>query len=358
MKAVIWPYQYKDMRELWRRQMVWVIEALECAHVDVKIHPEFICRGMERRPRYDYRQDNPCDIAVYNHTDASLIDERCLKARANWFFKPTVPDEVHTTLDPLGYGPYSSIFYKRPPYLSLDMIEADRFFDTEVAGWVESRVCKWGAALRAGTGPLDVQDYILVLGQCAGDTVVTKMDCGAYVTKLQQVVTELVRVDPRPVVVKLHPYMNGHKNEHPEFANQTKATLEAIDPRVKVITGRCSVHPLLRDCRAVVLANSGAGFEAMMHHKPIIAWGAPEYHWVAYDLRHLCDLKRALRLNWFNRTGQDKFLCWYMKHYCFWDGESAYRRVRELLATVRAGDMMADKSGLVPARELVFTQKG
>jgi len=82
----------------------------------------------------------------------------------------------------------------------------------------------------------------------------------------------------------------------------------------------------------VLLANSGAGIEVMMHRKPIISWGFPEYHWQTYDLRHLADLDRALDTgSWFVPGNSDKFLYWYFHHYCFYDQASADRKVAELL---------------------------
>ena len=336
MKAVLWPYQYRDMRETWHRQMCWIVAALRHHGVEVRRHADFRCRGLEDVQVYSPAADNPADICIYNHTDWSVLTGNVLRARANWFFKPTVPDEVHATLDMLGYGPYSSIGYWRPPFLRVGDEEVGRFFANEVAGWIKSRVTKWGTEKLAGMRvPEDLQDYNLVLGQCAGDTVVTKMDFGDYVSRLYAVVRELRRVDPdRQTVVKLHPWMNGRDGEEtPGFAEGVATRLGALGARV--FTGKSNVHAFIERARVVLLANSGAGFEAMMHRKPIIAWGSPEYRWIAYDLRHLCDMRRALTLDWFKPACQDKFLCWYLAHYCFYDQESAVRRVGELLSPLK-----------------------
>jgi len=329
MKVVLWPYRYDNMRQLWCRHFCWLVTALKKKGACIKRHPKLICKGLEDLPVYDHRTDNPCDVAIYNHATQADLAGNVIKSFANWFLKPTVPDENHATLDTLGYGPYSSITYKRPPYLYADDSKVEEFFATTVAGWTSSRVCKWGDKLKEQPEDPGVEDFYLVLGQCAGDSVVTAMDFGGYVAKLNAVVAQLLRADSRPVVVKLHPYMNGTNNEQPHFSKKVQEDLLALSPqrRVKVVLGKCSVHPLIARSRAVVLANSGAGFEAMMHRKPIISWGFPEYHWVTYDLRLLCDMKRAIRLDWFDAKAQSKFLYWYMQKYCFFDQASADFRV-------------------------------
>ena len=175
-----------------------------------------------------------------------------------------------------------------------------------------------------------------MLGQCDGDEVVTRHDFGSYVTKLEQVVRELARVDPeRDIVVKLHPYMDGEFAKDNVFSNSIKQKLSVISPKVRVYTGKSNIHNFIRNARCVLMANSGAGFEALMHHKPIIAWGFPEYHHVCYDLRHLASLMQAIKLDWHDPKKSDQFLCWYMEKYCFYDLPSCERRVKELLNAIK-----------------------
>ena len=332
MKAVLWPFTYKDMQASWAKQMVWLANSLKKFGCDVKLHPDFVCKGLEHFPKYDALTDQDADICVYNHTDESKIIGHVLPAKCNWFFKPTVPDEVHTTLDELGYGPYSSITYEKPDF---EEGVIPFYFKRQIESWIESKICKWGNILKHET-EVQEKDYYLVLGQCGGDSVVTQYDFGNYFTKLEQVITELVRVGDRPVVVKLHPFTDGREgtvNYKPGYllSKSLKTKYEAISPKVKVYYGKASLHNFVEGARCVLLANSGAGFEVMMHGKPIIAWGLPEYHWITYDLRHLASLRNALTLDWFDRDLQDKYLYWYMEQYCFFDQSSCDKRVAELL---------------------------
>ena len=331
MKAIIWGYKYDNMRVGWYLQLGWAVRALQANGVQVFLHKNLKCLGLEKIPIWNPATDK-CDICIYNHTDVSCLVGDILQVKCNWFFKPTVPDEFHTTLDSLGYGPFSTITYEKPNFESVPDATVEQFFNTKVAAWIKNRETKWGKHFQSTEEVVPFKDYYLVLGQCAGDSVVTVHDFGSYVTKLEQVIRELARVDSnRDIVVKLHPYMDGEFAKDNKFSTSVKQTLEKISPRVQVYTGKINVHEFIKNARCVLLANSGAGFEAMMHHKPIISWGYPEYHWTTYDLRHLASLILAVKLDWFDVKKQDKFLYWYMEKYCFYDQETANNRVKELL---------------------------
>jgi len=331
MKAVIWGYKFSDMRESWRKQITWMVNSLQKNGVIVRPHSNFKCKGLNL-PLYDFAKDHDADICIYNHADISCLIGDVLKVKRNWFFKPTAPDEFHTTLDELGYGPYSSITYKKPDFENVAEDEVKWFFDTKVKRWLDTKITKWGNRFKNETQEIEERDYHLVLGQCGGDEVVTRHDFGHYFTKLEQIIRELVRIDSkRWIIVKLHPYTDGKDVTTTTFSEGLKHRLEVMGPAVKVFIGKSNIHNFIKNAYCVYLANSGAGFEAMMHHKPIIAWGFPEYHWVTYDLRHLADLNEAIKLKWFDKYKQDKFLYWYMEKYCFYNQKTADRRVKELL---------------------------
>ena len=328
MKAVLWGYSYDDMKTNWRQQMLWLANALKKNGCEV-VKKDLKCEGLDVR-EYDCKKDNPCDVVVYNHIDISNLNGNVVKADHTMFFKPTVPDEIHTSLDSIGYGPFSSISFDKPAFEKVDVKKVKAYFHTKVRSWVDKSITKWGSCPDEVAIPY--KDYWLVLGQCGGDSVNTRHDFGDYFTKLKQVVAELARISPRDIVVKLHPYMDGKDATDTVFSDKFKIDLEAMSPQIHAYTGKCRIHNFIAGCRAVILGNSGAGFETMMHHKPIIAWGKPEYHWVAYDLRYLADLCRAIKLDWFDVEKQDKFLYWYTELYCYSDQKSCDRRVKELLA--------------------------
>jgi hypothetical protein len=341
MKAVLWGFKFSDMKVSWKTQMVWMVEALLKNGVEVFRHKDFLCQNLSHLPIYSFNVLPSSDICIYNHTDISFIIGNVLKSDRNWFFKPTVPTEFHTTLDELGYGPYSSITYEKPLFELMDMDKVEEFFKTKVADWIQSRSSKWGPKKFSNQVKIPGEDYYLILGQCGGDEVVTRHDFGNYFTKLEQVIRELVRIDKRQIIIKLHPYTDGEnkqagglRKEHQVstlFSMSLKKKYEEISSKVKVYLGFSNIHDFIPKARCVLVANSGAGFEVMMHHKPIISWGHPEYHWVTGDIMHLADLIRAIKLDWFDQKKQDKFLYWYLEKYCFYDQITADKRVFNLL---------------------------
>lgn len=335
MKAIIWGYKYSDMKASWREPVLWLANSLMKCGVEVKPHPNFKCDGMVL-PLYDFTKDHDADICIYNHADVSCLIGNVLKTKRNWFFKPeAVPTRFHTTLDELGYGPYSSITYEKPAFENVSKKVVDKYFDTKVKDWIDTKVTKWGGRFENEIQEVQENDYHLVLGQCGGDTVVNNHDFGNYFTKLEQIIRELVRINShRWVVVKLHPYTDGRDEPGTAFSEGLKRKLEVIGPKVKVFIGKSNVHNFIKNAYCVHLANSGAGFEAMMHHKPIIAWGFPEYHWIAYNLRHLADMNNAIKLQWFDRDKSDKFLYFYTEKYCFYNQKTSNRKVKDLLEKV------------------------
>lgn len=71
-----------------------------------------------------------------------------------------------------------------------------------------------------------------------------------------------------PLVIKGHPANPG-----------AMGSLRRIhaDGKWGVYTDAYSIHALLSKCRVAVMVNSGVGFEAILHGKPVIAYGRSEY---------------------------------------------------------------------------------
>ena len=222
MKAVFWNYRFDDMQKSWSKQTLWLINSLQKEGIEVKIHEGFKCKGTEKLSRYNCREDNPCDICIYNHATMGDLVGNVVKADHNWFFKPTIPDDVHTTLDDLGYGPYSSITYEKPDFENVDNLEVNGFFNKQVKNWLEKRTTKFDNYFyhfKNKVQEVPYNDYFLIIGQCGGDTVVTTHDFGSYFCKMEQIVRELIRISDKLIVIKLHPYVDGKDAKTTEFAD-------------------------------------------------------------------------------------------------------------------------------------------
>lgn len=336
MKNVLfWPYKYDDMKVDWSIPVCNMVKAFNEYGFKVLRHFNFRFSDGQNTEVYDFNKyGHDIDICIYNHTDISLIIGDVIKSKKNLFFKPTVPERGYTTLDELGYGPYSSITYDKPSFEHYTKEEVNNFYETDVNKWIQSRSNKWFNQFKPIGTEINEEDYYLIVGQCYGDEVVKRHDFGSYKEKVEQIINEISRLDKnRKIVVKLHPYINGENQPMVGgFGEYIKNEIEKISSSVVVYTGNLSIHDFLPKARCVFISNSGAGIEAMMHNKPIVSWGNPEYHWATYRLIHLSDIIRAIRVeDWFDSFKQQQFLYWYTKHYCFYDYESCYRRVGEVI---------------------------
>lgn len=334
--VLIYPYKYDVILNDWDFRYDWVVSALKERGDNVFLHENLDIDLNCERISAEEAKRKKFNVCIFNHCDTAEAKSIPIDRELSLFLKPTVPDSNQTTLDELGYGSYSSITYEKPEYEIIPDDAVDYFFETKVASWITQNQSKWGQHHFNRQGVLDEEDYFLVLGQCGGDSVVNRQDFGSYFEKLKNICKELSIIQSGAIIVKLHPYTNGKGSKKGKYerdvANEIKKELEQFSDKIKVDTGFRSIHDYLPNAKCVITGNSGSGFEAMMHSKPIISFCQPEYHWVTYDLRKICDLHRAIKIeDWFDANLSDKFLYWYMVEYCFYDKDSARRRVDNLL---------------------------
>lgn len=114
------------------------------------------------------------------------------------------------------------------------------------------------------------------------------------------------------IVIKAHPM---DKFEH------TKALLVRVKKRPYVHISTANIHEIISKSMAVVTCNSGVGFEALIHQKPVIVTGRSDYQSVCYQAKTKVDLTRAMKdLSWgqgkISTTDIDKFLYHYYHENC------------------------------------------
>lgn len=335
-KILLYPYKYNVILNDWDFRYRWISDALKEKGYEVFIHDDLDIDLDCDRISKEKSKEISFTACIFNHCDLAEVKTFPQKRENDFFLKPTTPDSSQTTLDELGYGSYSSITYEKPDHEIIPSDIVDNFFCTKVKSWITQNQSKWGQHHFETRGNLEIENYLLVLGQCGGDSVVNRQDFGGYFEKLKKICKELSLIQNDHIIVKLHPYTNGKGSKRGQFdrdiASSLKIELESYSKKIRVDTGFRSIHDYLPNAKCVILGNSGAGFEAMMYSKPIISFCFPEYHWVTYDLRKTCDLHRAIETkSWFDPDLSDKFLYWYMVEYCFYDKESARRRLDNLL---------------------------
>jgi len=138
--------------------------------------------------------------------------------------------------------------------------------------------------------------YILFLGQVSGDTACSFTHWpdphgDTSVGYLKTLLNALPILDSFgiPILYKTHP---KESSRHNKILNQIlgAGTFKNVE-----IAGKVSVHEFMREARAVVTVNSGAGFEALLHLKPVVTLGRVDYSRMTHNCKTSEDIKAALK---------------------------------------------------------------
>lgn len=114
--------------------------------------------------------------------------------------------------------------------------------------------------------------------------------------------------DGRPLAVKRHPNARNPA---------TEAWLAAhVAPARGVHLVEGNLHDLLRDAAAVACINSGAGFEALLHRRPVLLFGRSDYHHCAETVRRPEDTASALARALERRKPHARYVHWFLSQSC------------------------------------------
>ncbi len=135
---------------------------------------------------------------------------------------------------------------------------------------VAARLSKYNHAPEAPAEVLDVlpEKYVLVVDQVGSDASVSfgTEGPGAFSSMLKQAVEDNPDL---PVVVKGHPVVRGRRRG---------ALPEGADPAgVLRVNHDINPHTLIERAVKVYVGTSQVGFEALLHDKPVVCFGAPFY---------------------------------------------------------------------------------
>ena len=109
----------------------------------------------------------------------------------------------------------------------------------------------------------------------------------------------------RPVIIKRHPKCQDA---------ETEAFVSAIhDPDNGVHVVDANLHDILAVASHVAVINSGTGFEALMHKKPVLLFGEADYHHAAWPIATTDDLRQALLADGPPIRDIEKYLYWFLR---------------------------------------------
>jgi hypothetical protein len=231
------------------------------------------------------------------------------------------------TFDALGYAGFSQL--ARSP----EMLEAAWALPPDAAlafaaslrrDQIEHNTSKFVQPPISKAGP--EPGYVFLALQAVGDTVVRLAPSDPQ-DFYRRVVTEAGNAGLR-CVVKRHP-----RCKRPDV---TKFIASIADlPHVTMTD--LSINQLLPKAERVVVINSTVGFEALIHGRPTLTFGASEYAPLTTLIRHVDDIAHALTSPpWFDELKTAQFLQYFFEKYSVHadDEDRIFRKLQETLAVL------------------------
>ena len=142
--------------------------------------------------------------------------------------------------------------------------------------------------------------------QVQNDTVLrlSKFDYLSVVERVAQIATEKREL----LVIKRHPLCESEAVE--KLLNRLKSEW--------VVVTSASVHECITHAKAVLCCNSGVGFEALLHDKPVFIFGESEYNAAAEKIDTLHELEKIFNVET-SITNIDRwnFVHYFLSYCCF-----------------------------------------
>lgn len=301
-----------------RHRSLYVSLLVALSELDVTVQPLALPYGADTAER----DPAPGQVIISYHSRGPAGDILRLK-------ESYVPP--YYTIDREGYSGFSEL--ATSPERFVDAIAAMPL-DTARRSLADLRREVIGSNLskypQPEVGGPDLPDgYIFMPLQTMNDPVATLWRLDPF-----EVLRRLLAITARTgqmVVVKRHPLCKSRR------VARELAALSASDPRL--IVADASVHRLIAGASAVVGANTGVLFEALVHGKPVISFGGSDFAAATTQIATLDDLAAALAGEGApDPDTRDRFLGWYLTRYCVRgdDIPAIKRRISEALTAAGA----------------------
>lgn len=254
------------------------------------------------------------DFCIYAHKTRREVPH------ANLFYK-----EMHMrglfTVDDQGWGADHSRLLTPPDLSAVSTSDAERFCRSMRAEFLTNGRSKFDQPAMNDIPP-QVKPYFFAPLQMPGDDVImyhSPITVPQYVALLSQWAEQR----GRHVVFKLHP------GQMPAEVVEEIKKWTASSSNVFLMNE--NVHSLISGAHAVLVINSGVGFESLIHGKPVVTLGACDYQWVTFR-GTVSDLDAAWE--WGNafsdhdRLQGFRFIHYYYHHHAYLTSEATRVRVK------------------------------
>lgn len=175
------------------------------------------------------------------------------------------------TVDNQGWGADHSQWHMPPDLSAVSAGDAEGFCRSMRTDFLNTGRSKHDQP-PVRTIPSDLKPYFFAPLQMPGDHVIRNH---SPITVIQYIsaLSQWADLRRRNVVFKLHP-------GQPAEVEQAARKAGAASPYVFLLNE--NVHSLISAAHAVIVINSGVGFETLIHGKPVITLGACDYQWTTF----------------------------------------------------------------------------
>lgn len=204
------------------------------------------------------------DFRIYAHKTRRDIPD------GNLFYKEMHMCELFT-VDHQGWGADHSRLHMSPDLSAVLAGQAESFCRSMRADFLHTGHSKHDQP-PVRTIPPNLQPYLFAPLQMPGDDVIRNH---SPITVIQYIsaLSQWAALRRRNVVFKLHP---GRPAEIEQEVRKAAAANRYV------LLANENVHSLISAAHAVIVINSGVGFESLIHGKPVITLGRCDYQWMTF----------------------------------------------------------------------------
>ena len=200
--------------------------------------------------------------------------------------------------DPRGFCGFSSVVDQKFDSGQIPAADAHGFFATLCKRHIGRKMSKFQ---QPATGSILPKGAIAIFLQIERDIVLRL----ARFSMRDMVDMILAARGNRPVIIKRHP-----KCQDPAIAAFLDR-IHAPDAGIHVVDA--NLHDIFGAASHVAVINSGTGFEALLHKKPVLLFGQSDYHHAAWPINDMNDLRRGLLADGPPINEIEKFLYWFLR---------------------------------------------
>lgn len=268
---------------------------------------QFSARPTDKSKTFSPRRPGPKELVFSFHSADNTLERGGEIVPNVWRIKESVFPPFYT-FDRTGFNGWAEIAISDRHFKSSEQIESGEamIFASELRRWVTERgVTKYRQSADVAL-PFD-DPYVLHAMQISTDTVMklAKIPHG----DLARMLAETAGREGVPLVIKRHPKCGD---------DRVTGLLEELSTLPYVHISDSSIHSLIGGAQSVVVINSGVGFEALIHDKPVYTAGPCEYRWGSNPVRRKSDLVEAFRepRRVLDPIRLAQFLTYYFRDYC------------------------------------------